>query len=167
MKMTAKEIAYLAFYLALFVVLDYLANTLPLFKMPYGGTLGLGVIALLLASYHLGYKKGLLVGSACVLLQFITGEMYIISFIQFLLDYFLAFTIYGFAVLLGRYQGIIVTNTLRYLFHVISGVLFFGMYAGEQNVVVYSLVYNRWYMIPTTVLCLMVVPLISDRIKEL
>ena len=165
MKMTVKDVAYLAFYLALFTVLDYLSNSLPLFKMPYGGTLGLGVIALLLASYHLGYKKGLLVGMACVLLQFVTGAMYIVSFYQFVLDYLLAFTIYGIAVLSGRYGGIVVTNTLRYVFHVVSGVIFFGEYAGEQNVFVYSLIYNAWYMVPTTLLCLLVVPLLSDRFR--
>ena len=165
MKMTVKDVAYLAFYLALFTVLDYLANSLPLLKMPEGGTLGLGVVALLLASYHLGYKKGLLVGSACVILQFVTGAMYIVSFPQFLLDYLLAFTVYGLAVCLGKYRGIIITNALRYVFHVISGVVFFGEYAGERNVLIYSLVYNAWYMVPTAILCLAVVPLLSDRLK--
>lgn len=56
-KMSVQELVMMAFYLALFTVLDYLANSLPFFRMPQGGTLGLGTVALLLASYQLGWKK--------------------------------------------------------------------------------------------------------------
>ena len=52
-----RKIAYMGMYLALYFVLDWLTHTVPLFKMPQGGSLGLSVLALLLASYHLGWKQ--------------------------------------------------------------------------------------------------------------
>ena len=48
------------------------------------------------------------------------------------------------AVVLGTF----IAAFLRYLAHVASGILFFGEFAGEQNVILYSLIYNSTYMIP-------------------
>ena len=166
MKLSIKDLAYISLYLALFIVFDYLSNIISLFKMPYGGTLGIGVIVLLVASYHLGIKKGILITLASVLLQFITGRVIIVSPYQFVLDYLLAFSVYGIAKLFPRYQGIIISNLLRYIFHVLSGVIFFKEYAGSKNVIVYSLIYNAGYMIPTLILCWLVVPLIVKRIPQ-
>lgn len=165
MKITAKDLTLMALYLALFVVLDLVANQLPFFKMPYGGTVGFGVIALLLASYHLGWQKGLVVAFSSVLLQFITGQMYIVHPIQFLLDYGIAFPIYGLAVILPKYWGIVFTNTIRFLCHLVSGIVFFGEYAQNQSVFVYSLIYNAWYMLPTLLLSLVVVVLLLKKMK--
>ena len=151
-------------YLALFYVLDFIANQLQLFKMPQGGTLGLGVIALLLASYHLGWKKGVVVSMMSVLLQFLTGQMYIVSPMQFVLEYVLAFGIYGISSLLPNlkhfYLGIVVTNSLRLVFHTIAGVLYW------KTELLASFSYNAWYMIPTMIVCLILVPLLNNRLNK-
>ena len=73
------DLVYMAMYLALFMVFDWLANQIGLFKMPNGGTLGLGVIPLIIASYHLGWKKGLAVAILSVVIQFITGKVYVVQ----------------------------------------------------------------------------------------
>jgi thiamine transporter len=164
MKLTSRDLSLMAIYCAMFYALDYLANLLPFFKMPYGGTLGLGVIALLLASYHLGWKKALPVMVVCIFLQFMTGTMYIVHPIQFVLDYGLAFMVYALASCLPKYYGIGVTNVVRYLAHVVSGVVFFGEYA-TGPVWQYSLIYNGWYMVPTMILGLIVVPVLVSRLK--
>ena len=165
MRSNTKDLIYMAMYLALFYVFDTIANNLHLFEMPQGGTLGLGVVALILASYHLGCKKGLMVALLSVVLQFMTGHMYIVSPMQFVLEYVLAFGIYGISVWFPNvsmlYTGIIVTNMLRLLFHTIAGVLYWG------TGLVPSLSYNAWYMVPTMLLCLVLVPLIEIRIKKL
>ena len=57
MNQKIKSLVYIALYGVLFVVLDFLANTFNLFVMPQGGRLSLGTIALILSSYHLGWKK--------------------------------------------------------------------------------------------------------------
>lgn len=163
MKITVKDLSLMAFYLALFAVLDVIANWLP--KPGQGGSIGLGIIALLLASYHLGWKKGLIVSLGSVVLQFMTGAMYIVHPIQFLLDYVVAFGVYGIASLMPMYMGIVVTNIVRYICHVISGIVFFG--AGvEGSVLLFSLGYNAGYMIATLIVCLIAVPLIYDRIVK-
>ncbi len=166
MKIKIKDLTLMAIYLALFVVLDFISNSLPIFKMPQGGTLGLGVVALLLASYHLGWKEGLIVAFSSVIMQFITGQMYIVHPIQFILDYMIAFPVYALASTFPKYYGVIITNTIRYLCHVISGIVFFGSYAGNQSVVMYSLIYNAWYMIPTTIVSLIIVSVVMKRVKR-
>ena len=158
-----KDLTFMAMYLALFYVLDLIANQLQLFKMPQGGTLGLGIIALLLASYHLGWKKGTVVALMSVLLQFMTGQMYIVSPMQFVLEYLLAFGIYGASSLYpnirGFYPGIVVTNLLRLGFHTIAGAVYWN------TEWIPSFTYNAWYMIPTMLVCLVMVPLLHKRIK--
>lgn len=157
-RFTTRDVAYIGMYLALFIVLDYISNIVPLFKMPNGGTLGLGTIALLLASYQLGWQKGLLTAMLSVLLQFVTGQMYILGFVQFSLDYFIAFSIYGIACLFPNwkwfYSGVLFTNLVRFISSTISGVVFYGVTWWG------SVVYQASYMIPTTILGLVLVPLI-------
>ncbi len=165
MKITVKDLTLMAMYLALFYILDVISNSLPLFKMPQGGTLGLGVIALLLASYHLGWKKSLVVTFGCVLLQFVSGQMYIYYPIQFLLDYGVAFPIYGLASLFPRYLGVIITNIVRYFCHVISGLVFFSGGVWNYETITFSLSYNAWYMIPTTIVSYVVIVLLVKKLK--
>jgi thiamine transporter len=164
MKNQTKELVWMAMYLALFVVLDYLANLLPIFKMPNGGTLGLGTIPLILASYHLGWKKGVIVGVLSVALQFLTGQMYVVDFFQFLLEYLFAFGIYGICCLFPTwkwfYSGVAVTNLIRLCFHWVAGVLYW------KTTWWASLVYQCWYMIPTMILGLVLVPLIMKALPK-
>lgn len=152
----------MAMYLALFFVLDWLSNALPLFKMPQGGTLGLGTVALLLSSYQLGWQKGLIVAALSVLLQFVTGQMYLLGFVQFLLDYLIAFSVYGLASLFPNfglfYSGVLVTNLVRFLSSTISGVVFYGA------TWLSSMAYQSGYMVPTLILDLILVPLIIKSV---
>lgn len=157
-RFTVRDIAYIGMYLALFYVLDVISNMVPLFKMPQGGTLGLGTVALLLASYHLGWKKGLLTAMLSVLIQFVSGQMYLLGFVQFLLDYFIAFSVYGIACLFPNfgyfYSGILITNLIRFISSTISGIVFYEVpFWG-------SVVYQASYLVPTLILDLILVPLL-------
>lgn len=157
-QLTTRDITFMAMYLALFVILDYLANILPFFKMPQGGTLGLGTIPLLLASYQLGWKKGTIVSVLSVLMQFITGQMYLLGFVQFLLDYLIAFGVYGLACCFPNwkwfYSGVLAVNFVRFISSTISGVVFY------ETTWWASMVYQASYMIPTTILGLVFTPLL-------
>lgn len=161
-KITVKEVVLMAFYVALFTVLDFLANSLPLFRMPQGGTLGLGTVSLLMASYHLGWKKGTVVALLSVLMQFVTGTMYILGLVQFCLDYLIAFGIYGIACIFPNwkwfYSGVLITNAIRFLSSTISGVVFY------ETTWWGSVLYQSSYMIPTTVLGLVLVPLLMKAL---
>lgn len=163
--MKVKDLVYMAMYAALFAVFDYLANTLGLFQMPNGGSLGLAVIPLILSSYHLGWKKGFMVCLVSVALMFVTGPIYAPSLIGFLLDYVFAFTCYGFASVFPNYKfiyfGVLVTSLFRFAFHTISGMVVW------ETPFLASLSYQATYMIPTTILALVLVPLIVPRLKSL
>lgn len=165
--MSTRDLVKMSAYLAMFIVLDYISNMIGIFKMPQGGTLGLGVIALLLASYDLGWKKGVAVGLMSVLLQWMTGAMWFLNWFQFILDYLLAFGIYGIASLIpstkiGKQMflwGIVAVNLIRLVSHTVSGVLFYEVTWWG------SLAYNSWYMIPTMIVALIVVTMVLPRLR--
>lgn len=153
----------MAFYAALFMVLDFLTNNfIPFLKMPNGGTVGVSTVALLICSYHLGWKKATMVGMVSVAIQFVTGPMYIPQILGFLLDYMIAFSIYGLAALFPNYRyfysGVVITNVLRFLSHVIGGVLVW------ETSLWGSILYNAPYMIATTIVGMVLVPLIVERL---
>ena len=165
MKWTTKDLVYMALYAALFIVLDVAVNTLGILQMPNGGSLGVSVIPLLMASYHLGWQKGTVVAVLSILLQYVTGPMYTPDLVGFLLDYFFAFSVYGLASLFPNYKwfypGVLVTNLVRLLCSTLSGILVW------ETAPWASLVYNATYMIPTAILCLVLLPLVMPRIKPL
>lgn len=160
----------IAIFGALGYVLDFVA-----FKMPQGGSVSLVMIPIVLMAFRRGTAAGILTGLLVGLLQIVTGVISVtpLSFgfvvMQVILDYLVAYGVVGFAGLLrGNYLkarqqgksggmiaavviGVLIASLLRYLMHVITGVLFFGMFA-EGNVLIYSAVYNATYMIPVFLL---------------
>lgn len=165
MKVTVKDLCFMAFYVALFMVLDTFINALQIFDMPNGGSLGVSVIALLMASYHLGWKKGLVVALLSVFAQFITGPMYTPDIVGFLLDYLLAFSAYGLASIFPNfgwfYSGVLITNFIRFLCSTISGVVVW------DTALWGSIGYQCPYMIPTTILTLIIVPILYNSLKPI
>lgn len=163
--MKTKEIVKIALYLAMYYVLDVVTHMIPILKMPQGGSVGLSVIALLLASYDLGWKKGVLVCLLSVVLQFFTGDMWYEGFLSFFLDYLLAFGIYGIASVFPSskqlYWGIVITSFIRFVSHTVSGAICYGSSWGA------SIAYNGPYMLVTTIVAMILVPLIYERVKVL
>ena len=90
-KFSTDTLTIMAIYCALFVVLDRISDTLNLFQMASGGKLNFGPIALLICSYHLGYKYGLQVGIVSVFLQLVIGSVSFYGIWSFLLDYLIAY----------------------------------------------------------------------------
>lgn len=161
--LSVKDLVTIALYLALFMVVDAFINTLPFLQMPQGGSLGVSTVVLLIASYHLGAKKGLIVSLLSVLLQFVTGRMYILGFTQFLLDYLISFGVYGIACLFPNkgyfYSGVLITNIIRFISSTLSGVFFYNVTLGG------SIIYQAWYMVPTTIVGLVLVPLLYQKLE--
>lgn len=161
-----KDLVYMALYAALFVALDFVTNTFNLLAMPQGGHLGLGTIALLLASYHLGWKKGAIVCLFSNFLLYITGSMnFYGSVISLFFDYIIAYTGYGFASRFPNvkyfFTGILITSLFRLACSTYSGVAAFGSPWGA------SFVYNAGYIIPTMIVDMIIVPLLYFRIRPL
>jgi thiamine transporter len=114
-----------------------------------------------LIGYVYGVKAGITTGVAYGILQFITNP-YIFAPIQVLLDYPLAFGALGLSGLFsnkkhGLVAGYIVGVLGRYLFHVISGYIFFASYTPEGiPPLVYTLGYNATYILPELVLTVLI-----------
>lgn len=160
---SVKDLVYMGFYVALFMVLDTFVNTLHIIQMPNGGSLGISTLALLMASYHLGWKKGIIVSIVSVFAQFVTGPMYTPDLIGFLLDYFIAFSVYGIASIFPNigyfYTGVFVTNFIRFISSTISGVIVY------QTTLWGSITYQCTYLLPTLILGMIVVPLLYKSLE--
>ncbi len=163
-KLTTKTLTIMAIYCAVFVILDRVSDALNLFQMANGGKLNLGPIALLMCSYHLGWKNGLLVGITSVFLQLAIGSVKFYGIWSFLLDYLIAYAVYGLASLFPDYRyfysGVLITSILRLLSSTLSGTLLW------ETPLWASLTYNASYMIPTTLCVIVVVPLLCERLKK-
>lgn len=158
-----KDLVYIAMYAALFVVLDYVTNALNLFRMPQGGSLSFATIALLLASYHLGYKKGFITCLVAVLLMWVIGSINWYGIVSFLFDYLLAYCAYGFACCFKNYKwfftGIVVTSLIRLACSTFAGVVVW------ETELWASITYNASYIIPTMIVDLIFVPLLYNKLK--
>ena len=172
-KWTTRMLANAALCIALAFVLSYIR----LYKLPQGGSITLAsMLPLFLFAYAYGVAPGMLVGAAYGILQFIQ-EAYFVHPIELLLDYPLAFAMLGLAGLANRFSdkwgmipGIILGTFGRFVCAFLSGVIFFGMYAPEgQSVLVYSAVYNGFYLIPEAIICIVLamVPQIRRLAKQL
>lgn len=100
-KSTTKTIAYLALYVALYIVLKYVGNLIPFFAMPNGGSIELELIAVFICSYHLGWKLGMIDALLSWLMTVVLGfTMYFVNPIQIGLDYVFPLVLCGMASLL-------------------------------------------------------------------
>ncbi len=151
-KFSAKQLAFSAMAIALATV----ASMIKLIHLPMGGSVTLlSMFFVTLIGYWYGLGAGLTTGVAYGILQLVI-DPYIISVPQMLVDYVFAFGALGLAGLFWKNKkkyGIILCYIAgilgRYIFAVISGWIFFGMYAsdyGFSSPVVYSLAYNGAYI---------------------
>jgi thiamine transporter len=120
---------------------------------------GIGLIG-----YWYGPYVGLMTAVAYGLVQFVMEPIFY-TVPQMILDYPLAFGALGLAGFFankkhGLQIGYIVAVFGRYVFAVISGVVFFGAYAPEGTpAIVYSVTYNATYIVPEAIATLIVISL--------
>lgn len=128
---------------------------------------------------------------------FFSGSPLLASFGIFLLDYIIAFTVLGFGGIfrnkiknkqLSLVCGILTAGLFRYIAHVISGAIFFGiwgewfftqegffawgqtlvdMFPGQSLYVIYSLIYNLSFLLPEVVITAVVGFLITKAMPRL
>ena len=155
---------------ALMVALAFVLSFVRIYSAPYGGTVTLGsMIPILLFALRYGTGPGILAGLVYGFTQII-AEPSIVHPIQVILDYPMAFGLLGLA---GVFQdrpvlGASVGIGGRFVSHLISGVVWWGLYAPEgTNVFVYSVVYNGGYLLPELVISAIVLKYALQRfVKE-
>ncbi|WP_066251862.1 energy-coupled thiamine transporter ThiT [Neobacillus drentensis] len=178
-------IAEVAVFAALAYLLDFVAGILSLRIWPQGGSISIAMVPIFLIAYRWGIKGGMLTGFLLGLLQFILGYSQIYTLIQGFIDYFVAFSVVGLAgifaspvknslikhekgkwmsyVVMGAFLG----SALRYLCHVLSGIVFFGEYAPKgQPVAIYSLLYNGTYMLPSFIISAIIIIIVISAVPK-
>ena len=91
-----KEMAYIALYAALCMVLQIVSDLIPFLQMPQGGSIELGFAALFVAAYHLGWKDGLIVGALWWVIGLLFGKnAWYLNPLQYAFDYLLPIAAVG------------------------------------------------------------------------
>jgi len=164
-KVTSRKQVYNLTLSAVFVALATVLSLIKVYKLPLGGSVTLlSMLPIVMISCMLGLKWG--VGSAFVysIIQLIMGitmdgvlgwGLTPASLVgTIVLDYLLAFTVLGFAGIfakkgnVGICLGVIMVMFIRFLCHLISGVIIFDIWCEWKNVWLYSICYNGSFMLP-------------------
>ena len=174
-KLLTEIAVFVAFAVVLEVIFTGLSAFLPFLQLPYGGRVSLAMLPILIVAHRHGLKYGIYAGMAYGLLNLMLDAK-LWHWASFFTDYIFAFGLLGFGAfgkkLLGDSKGgfilgVAIGTLLRLFSHVVSGVLLFSNYAadyGFENIYLYSLVYNSYYVIPSGILVAVVGVIIFDRV---
>ncbi|CAA9505024.1 MAG: Substrate-specific component ThiT of thiamin ECF transporter [uncultured Rubrobacteraceae bacterium] len=147
---------------ALAIALAFVLGLIKVFKMPYGGSISLEMMPLILLALRQGPWVGVVSGIVYGGLNLISDPA-VFHPVQVLLDYPVAFGALGLAGFFrptvgGAIVGATVAVLARFVCHFFSGVIFFASYAPEGwNPYVYSAAYNAAYLVPSLAIALVVV----------
>ena len=178
---------------AVMIGLATVLSMIKVYQMPLGGSVTLcSMLPILLVGYKYGVKWGLFTGFAYSIIELLIDSGLLASFAgmhwqstvgSILLDYILAFSFLGLAGVYGKsfskfVLGMVTAVALRFLSHVVSGCVIFYAYAFDKNsfpsylafmkghVLLYSVAYNAFYLVPDLALCLFVGILIYRPLKK-
>jgi thiamine transporter len=137
------------------------------YQAPMGGSATLGsMVPIFIIALFYGPEIGFLTGILFGVIDFILAP-YILHPVQVLFDYPLAFSAIGIA---GYFRnkskftmlvGVLISIAVRFIFHFISGLIFYGSYAPQgMSAAYYSFFYNLGYLAPDAILCLIVLAIL-------
>jgi thiamine transporter len=188
-----------AMMIAIATAMSFLCSVIPFLNALFGGSFTFGsMVCIVIVSYMFGVRWGIFTAFVYSVLQMLLGHGTIVAMftptddgylglgvglLVCLIDYVLAYTVLGLGgIFRDRFKnagvalclGSIVALVARYICHVVSGALFYGLWAGwffsQEGVyefcgewvlstfsgaslsIVYSIVYNGMYMIPEIIL---------------
>ncbi|MBQ7337732.1 MAG: energy-coupled thiamine transporter ThiT [Clostridia bacterium] len=188
-----------AMMIAIATAMSFLCSVIPFLNQLFGGSFTFGsMICIVIVSYMFGVRWGVFTGVVYAVLQMLLGHGTIVALftptddsymglgvalLVCLIDYLLAYTVLGLGGIfrhrvkgkgMAMCLGSIVALFARYLCHIVSGALFYGLWAewfftqegiydlfgewvlstfsGASLSIIYSIVYNGMYMIPEIIL---------------
>ena len=164
---------------AMMVALAHVLSFIKLMQLPNGGSLTPAMFPILFFSVRWGLGKGLMAGFTFGLLQLIFDGAYAWGWQSMVLDYLLAFTPLGLAGLFrgkvwGIFPGTVLGCAARFIVHYISGVTIYRIYTPTEvpgfgvfeSAELYSLVYNGVYMLPNTLLAILIAAVLFVPMKR-
>jgi|GEM_PF-442087 len=175
------QVVLSAILLAMAVVLALISKYIPFLHFSNGGSISLAMVPLTLAALILGPVWGTFVGLAFGVLDMLLDGGYAFVWLSLVLDYFLAFAVVGFSSLFRKaffekkawslIAAFSLFWVLRFVCHFFSGcVVMWTTDTGEiapdfsGGAVLYSLGYNAGYLVPTFVLCVVLLMALADPI---
>ncbi|MFO7814125.1 MAG: energy-coupled thiamine transporter ThiT [Halanaerobiales bacterium] len=174
MKISLRAITEMSVAVALAVIFNFM----PLWKMPQGGSISLEMLPILFIALRWGLKEGLLAGFVYGMLQ-LAFNPFIVHPIQMVLDYPLPYMLLGFSGVFKeqaeKYKNkkinfyiisaLLLGGSLRLVSHILSGAVFFAQYAPEgTNIWIYSIVYNASFIIPSLIVCYVIIEMLKNKI---
>ena len=198
-----KRITVSGMMLAISAVLALVCAYIPFLQLPFGGGFTVAsMLPVVVVAYMYGVKWGIFTSFCYAVIQITISltqgasgsimPLFMPSSDEFMgytdavwiivIDYFVAYTVLGFGGVfrnsiknrtLSLTLGVILALSLRYIAHIISGMIFYGAWAewffsqegfykignvildsfsGKSLIAVYSVFYNGLYMIPETVI---------------
>lgn len=184
-KKSIYQISLSSLFLALAVVFASISKyVLPFLHLPNGGSISLVMVPLTLAVLILGPLYGLFVSLTFALINLVFDNGFAYNYLSLILDYFLAFSTclvctffrkkYYQNKISSLFLSILCFSFLRFICHFFSGVLIswqgdVSLIAPnfEINNIIYSLVYNLTYIVPSFVLSTIVLLSISKPLFQL
>ena len=166
-----------AIFAALSLALSYLKIPIGISFGGFGGSIDLVMIPLIIAAYRWGLGWGLGTGLVFGTLKFFFAGGSAVNWQSMLLDYSVAYMFVGFAGLLMRREGKLWLAALigcvgRFVIHFISGITIYAMYMEDifglpmTNTWVYSLLYNGSYMLPNTILAVVLCLILEKPLRK-
>lgn len=163
---------------AIMVAIAQILSYIKLWEMPWGGSIVLAMVPIILFSVRWGLGSGLLAGFVFGVLQFMFDGGFAIGWQSIIGDYLLAFTVLGLAGLmkgkkLGVFWGTLIGGVARFLVHYVVGATIWAAYMPDTffgmtmtSPWIYSLLYNIAYMGPNIVITLVIFGLLYVPMKK-
>ena len=162
---------------AMAIGLSYLKIPIGLSFGGFGGSIDLVMIPLIIAAYRWGVGWGLGTGLVFGTLKFFFAGGSAVNWQSMLLDYSVAYMFVGFAGLVKRepghmWMGALIGCIGRFLIHFISGITIYAQYMEDifgfhmTQPWVYSLLYNGSYMLPNTIIAVVVCAILGVSLRK-
>ena len=177
--------AEVAIFAAIAYVLDLLASLYSGYLFPFGGSLSLAMIPIVVISYRRGTLAGVLCGFIVGTLDLLDGvpaftDTWYNYMLMILLDYLLAYPVVGLVGLCKplikkmKFEIVILISSIlfgfgKFMVHFSSGVILWPEYPNQPFLdrCIYSLTYNGGYMFPTIIVCSIILFLLSLKFKKI
>lgn len=155
------------------ISLSIILGKIFVFKMPFGGSINLSPIPIIISSIIFGPSWGVYTGFTYSIIKLILGfqappTINPINMVGvFLLDYIIPYTSLGLASIfkikgkISVYLAVASTMIIRLLSTTLSGIIIWkNLLLPDLNILLYALVYNAIYIVPETILMIIICPII-------
>ncbi|MGI6710301.1 MAG: energy-coupled thiamine transporter ThiT [Bacilli bacterium] len=183
-----------AIFSGLGLVLDLVAEIYSATLFPNGGSIGFAMTCIFIMAFKYNLKGGLLSGFLIGIIQTLiscktVGFNALTVFIQIAMDYWLAYTVVGLAGIFSKKMlnsetlkeknkffilGISLGVLLRLTVASLAGIIFWSAYFPSQfldkgmlGIIIYSFGYNALYLIPSGILCAIVLIALNHKFPKM